>query len=460
MAAMPAHASVFRALPSVAAVAAAIEAEGAPETLAAALAREAVDHLRAGLADGSLPSGERPELLAQAVAIASAALTAISAPTPMPVINATGTILHTGLGRAPLSARAQAAVTTILAGYCQVEFDLASGTRGDRQRHVAPLLQRLTGASAALVVNNCAGATVLVLQALAQQREVIVSRGELVEIGGSFRIPEIMAAAGCRLIEVGATNRTRLADYERAITSNTALLLKVHQSNFVQEGFVESTSTAELAALARARGIPLVVDQGSGQLGDLRAARVEAPTIADELAAGAGLVCASGDKLFGGPQAGMILGDAELVARCQRHPLARALRIDKLHLAALAGTLQDYLLGGTVPTVAMLQEPLTQVRARAEDLVARLGDTGAITLTIEADRAAVGSGASPTSGPDTWVVALRGSATTRLARALRTGTPPVVPRIARDAVLLDLRTVANDHIDALAEAVRAALAHG
>lgn len=452
---MSADSSVLRHLPSVAAVAATLRGEAISEHLAGTLARAAVDALRQRLIADRAAGGDRAGLLAAATAHAQAALGRLRGAGPRPLINATGTVLHTGLGRAPLSPRARQAVADILHGYCQVEFDLDQGARGDRQDHVAPWLCQLTGAAAALAVNNCAGATVLVLQALAQDREVIVSRGELVEIGGSFRVPEIMAAAGCRLVEVGATNRTRLADYADAITERTALLLKVHQSNFVQEGFVEATPTAALAGLARSRGLPLVVDQGSGQISDLRVAGVEAPTLSAELGAGADLVCASGDKLFGGPQAGLILGDPGLVARCRRHPLARALRLDKLHLAALAGTLQDHLLSGPVPTLTLLTEDAAVVRTRAERLRERVG-AGAVA----ADRAAVGSGASPTSGPDTWVLRLEVAACERLARRLRTGAPPVVPRIARGAVLIDLRTVGDDQVDALAAAVRTALADG
>ncbi len=450
--------AALRHLPSVEAVAAELRDDGLPVAQASQLARESIAALRTAIAEGRTACAAKSEGLTIAIAQARSAAAALASP-PLPrVINATGTILHTGLGRAPLSARARQAVHAVLTGYCQLEFDLAEGKRGDRQDHVAPLLRRLTGCAAALVVNNCAGATVLMLQALAQGREVIVSRGELVEIGGSFRVPEIMAAAGCHLIEVGSTNKTRIEDYHRAITANTALLLKVHKSNFIQQGFVAEIGTAELVALGRECGIAVGVDQGSGCLVDLSVAGITAPMIGDELRAGAGLVCCSGDKLLGGPQAGIILGDAALIQRCKRHPLARALRADKLTLAALAGTLQDYLLGDpytTIPTLARLVEPVERVRERAQRLLTLLG--GVPNATIECGRSEVGSGAAPTQGPATWLLALRGESCDRVQRALRCDDEHAIARIAADAVLIDLRTVADGEIAPLAGAIARAL---
>lgn len=457
--------AALRLLPAVETVAAALRASGLPSALASQLARNAIDDLRPGLADGSSSFADKNAVLAAAIARARLAAAAL-ADLPLPrTVNATGTILHTGLGRAPLSARARAAVSATLAGYCQLEFDLDGGARGDRQDHVEPLLRQLTGCAAALVVNNCAGATVLMLQALAQGREVIVSRGELVEIGGSFRVPEIMASAGCRLVEVGSTNKTRIDDYRRAITADTALLLKVHKSNFIQEGFVAEVATSELVALGAERGLPVGVDQGSGCLVDLSVCGMQVPRLGDELAAGAGLVCCSGDKLLGGPQAGIILGSQDLVNRCKRHPLARALRADKLTLAALAGTLQDYLLGDpfvTIPTLALLSESATAVKARAEKLLALLPDRS--HAAIESGKSAVGSGAAPTQGPETWVLKLSGLTPDRVVRALRLDALHVVSRIAHGAVLIDLRTVAEDEVAALAAAIGRAIvgcaAHG
>jgi L-seryl-tRNA(Ser) seleniumtransferase len=450
--------AALRLLPAVELVAVALRASGSPSGLASQLARNAIDGLRSAIVNGSVEFADKNAALAAAIEHARLAVAAL-AELPLPrTINATGTVLHTGLGRAPLSTRARAAVSAMLNGYCQLEFDFDSGARGDRQEHVESLLRQLTGCAAALVVNNCAGATVLMLQALAQGREVIVSRGELVEIGGSFRVPEIMASAGCKLVEVGSTNKTRIDDYRRAITADTALLLKVHKSNFIQEGFVAEVTTSELVALGAERGLPVAVDQGSGCLVDLTSCGIQVPRLGDELAAGAGLVCCSGDKLLGGPQAGIILGSQELIKRCKQHPLARALRVDKLALAALAGTLQDYLLGDpfvTIPTLALLSEPVAMVKARAEKLLAMLAVQESVT--VEVGKSAVGSGAAPTQGPATWMLVLRGLAPDRVVRALRLDQAHVIARIARDAVLIDLRTVADDEVAALAAAIDCAV---
>ena len=445
----------FAFLPAVDVVADGLRAEGLPAAFATRLARQAVNDVRQRLQRGDAAFDDAAQALTAVRARAAAAARAATA-LPVPsVINATGTILHTGLGRAPLSRRAQAALQAVMDGYCQLEFALADGERGDRQTHVEPLLRYLTGCEAGLVVNNCAGALVLVLQALAQGREVIVSRGELVEIGGSFRIPEIMRSAGCRLVEVGTTNKTRLEDYRQAITADTALLLKVHKSNFTQEGFVTEVSAAELVGLGAERGLPVVVDQGSGCVADLSPLDITTSRLADELATGVGLVCSSGDKLLGGPQAGLILGAAPLVARCKRHPLARALRVDKLVLAALAGTLQDYLLGDpqrTVPTLAMLFEPLAAVTARAERLCAAIAEV--VTAHVVDGQSAVGSGATPTQGVATAVVRIDLASPERLAQRLRLDPAHVVGRVSRGALLLDLRTVREDQVEQLAAAVR------
>jgi len=441
--------AAFRALLSVDRLAAGLDE--LPPAPATAVARAVLAEVRSAVSAG---------LEAQAVdAAVDASVTAwrrrlLGEPLPR-VLNATGTVLHTGLGRAPLAPRARAAMARVAAGYCELEFDRASGERGTRQDHVAPLLRLLTGAEAALVVNNCAGATVLALQALAQGREVVVSRGELVEIGGSFRVPEIMACAGCRLVEVGATNKTHRADYAAAIGAETALLLKVHRSNFVQEGFVAELSSAELAELAHAHGLPLLCDQGSGCVDDLAPAGFAIGRVQDELAAGADLVACSGDKLLGGPQAGILLGSAQQVARCARHPLARALRCDKASLAALAGTLQHYLLDdprATVPTLRMLHADAATVRARAERLRELVGDGELLD-----ERGAVGSGALPTDGPPSTCLAFDG-AVARLARRLRCGEPPLIPRVSRDRLLVDCATLDDDDLEAAAAALRSALA--
>src|SRR5438105_191771 len=305
------------------------------------------------------------------------------------VLNATGVLVHTNLGRAPLAEAAVERLLTTAAGYSNLEFDLAAGARGSRQEHLVDILRRLTGAEAALVVNNNAGAVLLALAALAEGREVIVSRGELIEIGDGFRIPDVLGRSGARLVEVGTTNRTRAADYERAIGPETALLLRVHQSNFRLVGFTERPRLAELAEVARRHSLPLVDDLGSGVLVQLE----DEPSARDSLAAGADLVCFSGDKLLGGPQAGIVVGRAELVERLRRHPLQRALRADKLTLAALEGTLSLYLdperALRDLPVLRMLQEPAEAVRARAERLADLTGGT------VEETVARVGGGALP-----------------------------------------------------------------
>lgn len=442
------HAEGYRALPKVDRLAAALD--DLPRATATAVARQVQLELRAAIGDG-LAASDVPAAQSRALERWRARLRAGPLPS---VINATGTVLHTGLGRAPLGERARAAMARVAAGYCQLEFDLERGERGQRQDHVAPLLRLLTGAPAALVVNNCAGATVLALQALAQGRSVVVSRGELVEIGGSFRVPEIMACAGCSLVEVGATNRTRLDDYRAVLDDDTAALLKVHRSNFVQQGFVAEVATAELATLAHERSLPLIVDQGSGCVVDLAAGGFAIARVQDELAAGADLVCCSGDKLLGAPQAGILLGDAELIARCARHPLARALRCDKVTLAGLAATLQDYLLGDPVervPTLALLLGDPSAARVRAE----RLRELVAVGEVV-ASRGAVGSGALPTEGPATTSLTLDG-AVEQIHRRLRLGDPPVVGRIAKGRLLIDCGTVTDDQVEPLAAAIRAAL---
>src|SRR6188472_3218200 len=299
----------------------------APRPLATAAARAALERARVAIRDGDDPG--------DVLASARAELERLAAPALRRVLNATGVIVHTNLGRAPLAPAALARAVDVGGSYSNLELDLASGTRGSRQDHVAAALARLTGAEAALVVNNNAAAVLLALAALAEGREVVVSRGELLEIGDGFRIPDVLARSGARMVEVGTTNRTRAVDYERAIGPDTKVLLRVHQSNFRIVGFTESPTTDELAVVARAAGLVLVDDLGSGSLVDVG----DEPTAASSLAAGADLVCFSGDKLLGGPQAGIVVGRAELVGRLRRHPLQRALRADKLTLAALEGTL-------------------------------------------------------------------------------------------------------------------------
>src|SRR3954465_12765699 len=327
------------------------------DPLAVDAARAVLDRAREEIRTGADPGDLATRVRAE--------IAAARAPALRRVVNATGVIAHTNLGRAPLAAEALDRVQAAAGSYSNLEFDLARGARGSRQDHVAPILRRLTGAEAALVVNNNAAAVLLALAALAEGREVLVSRGELIEIGDGFRIPDVLARSGAHLREVGTTNRTRAADYERAVGPETAVLLRVHQSNFRVVGFTEQPSVAELAAVAGRHGLPLVADLGSGGL----VPPEDEPSAKESLANGADLVCFSGDKLLGGPQAGIVVGNAELVEKLRRHPLQRALRADKLTLAALEGTLGLSLAPAhaarEVPVLRMLQEPAETVRARA-----------------------------------------------------------------------------------------------
>jgi L-seryl-tRNA(Ser) seleniumtransferase len=358
-------------------------------------------------------------------------------------LNATGVIVHTNLGRAPLAEAALDRVREVGRGYSNLEYDVQAGTRGSRQDHVAAVLRRLTGAEAALVVNNNAAAVLLALAALAEGRDVIVSRGELIEIGDGFRIPDVLARSGARLVEVGTTNRTRAADFDHAIGPETAVLLRVHQSNFRQVGFTELPSVAELARVAQRHGLPLVDDLGSGVIGQVE----DEPSVAESLAAGADLVCFSGDKLLGGPQAGVVVGRAELVERLRRHPLQRAVRADKLTLAALEGTLALYLEPGAatreIPVLRMVGDEAEAVRDRAERLARLVG--GEVEETV----ARVGGGALPLAQLPSFACAVE----EELAGPLRLGEPPVIGIVRDGRLLLDCRTLTDSEIDEVAAAV-------
>ncbi len=356
------------------------------------------------------------------------------------VVNATGVVLHTNLGRAPLSADARAAVADA-AGYTNLEYELASGQRGSRTASLGALAAELTGTESATVVNNGAAALVLVLAALANDREVVVSRGELIEIGGSYRLPEMMEAAGARLVEVGTTNRTRLDDYRAAIGEDTALVLKVHRSNYRLVGFTEEVAPAPLAALAAEHGVPLVHDLGSGLLrAPVDGVLAHEPSVETSVAAGADIVIFSGDKLLGGPQAGIIAGREALLRACTGHPLARAVRVDKLQRAALEATFESHLRRDVpvdVPVVAMLHTDVAALRERASWMAEQLG-RGARAVPVEG---AAGGGALPGIELPSWAVALTAPDPTALAARLRGADPPVIARIDDDQVLLDLRTV-------------------
>jgi L-seryl-tRNA(Ser) seleniumtransferase len=407
------------------------------DPLAVEAARTVLAHAREQIRAGSDP-GNLGERLRQELAAARA-------PRLRRVINATGVIVHTNLGRAPLAAAALDQVVDAARGYSNLEYDLDAGGRGSRQSHVADLVSRLTGAEAALVVNNNAAAVMLALAALAEGREVLVSRGELIEIGDGFRIPDVLTRSGARLHEVGTTNRTRSADYENAIGPDTAVLLRVHQSNFRVVGFTEQPQLAELAELAHAHELLLVDDLGSGALVDVG----DEPTARASLAAGADLVCFSGDKLLGGPQAGMIVGRADLVEQLRRHPLQRALRADKLTLAALEGTLRLALdAPDEIPVLRMLRESPGAVLARAERLAAAIG--GEVEETV----ARAGGGALPLAEFPSYACAVE----ERLGERLRRGTPPVVGILRDGRLLLDCRTLTDAEADEVAAAVAAARA--
>jgi len=366
-------------------------------------------------------------------------------------INATGIILHTNLGRAPLAPEALAAVAEVAAGYCNLELELAGGRRGSRTQAIEPLLCELTGAEAALAVNNGAAAILLALAALCRGGEVVVSRGELVEIGGGFRVPEVIRQGGARLAEVGSTNKTRLEDYRAAIGADTRVLLKVHQSNFRTIGFTAETSIAELAGLARERGLLLVADLGSGLL---RAARCSGePTLSAALAAGADLVTCSGDKLLGGPQAGLILGKRAAVDRLRQHPLLRALRLDKMSLAALEATLLLHRdMPERVPVARMLGQSEPVLRARAEKLESLVG-AGA----VQRSEAFAGGGSLPEERIASWALVLDPTVgAERAASRLRACDPPVIGRVSDDRLLLDMLAVADGDLPEVAAAVAAA----
>ena len=430
-----------------------------PRSLVVRAVRDTIDHARAD--GGTTP----PQGWGAAV---GARVQQLAAPSLLPVINATGVVLHTNLGRAPLARAAREAMTRIAAGYSNLEYDLARGARGSRHALCRDLLVELTGAEDAIVLNNAAGALLVALSALARDGEAIVSRGELVEIGGAFRIPDIMARSGATLVEVGTTNRTHLTDYEGAVTERTKLLLKVHRSNFQVTGFTAEVSAQEIAGVARARGgsVASLYDLGSGLLTDLSPWGLSGePTVAEALASGVDAVAFSGDKLLGGPQAGILLGTREAIALCRKDPLARAVRSDKFTLAALEATLALYREPETsrreIPVLRMLTEDVNEVRRRAEALMKGVeGERGgkACSELIEGD-SEVGGGSFPGAKLKTWLVALHPQhlAPNALAERLRGGAPPVIARIVDDHVVLDPRTIFPDELESVARAVRTAL---
>jgi L-seryl-tRNA(Ser) seleniumtransferase len=421
---------LLRALPAVHELAAAAASEAAaPRWAVVEAARRVVARRRAAILAGEVDSAE------VAVGEVAAAASAMVRPTLRRVINATGVVLHTNLGRAPLAAEARRAIDEVAAGYATLEYDLDAGARGSRHVHAAQLLRDLTGAEDALVVNNNAAACVLALSALAAGRDVIVSRGELVEIGGSFRIPDILRTSGCRLVEVGTTNKTRIADYDAACGDATALLLKVHTSNFAMVGFTEAATIDEVVALAR---------------------RGDEPTVREVIAAGVDLACCSGDKLLGGPQAGILVGRAAAIARCRSHPLMRALRPDKLTLAGLAATLALHRDGraAEIPVVAMLAATAGELAARAEALRVACGALPGLTLAVEPVTSAIGGGAMPLAELASSGLVVTGRPADAIERGLRAAAVPVIARVHDDKVVLDLRTIAPDDEPAVVAALR------
>jgi L-seryl-tRNA(Ser) seleniumtransferase len=461
----------FRAIPSIEQLrqrptVRALEARyGAAATVDAL--REGAAMVRREIASGSAQSAdESPERVAAAIEqAAAAALGGLFRASLHAVINATGVVIHTNLGRAPLSDAAIARVAEVARGYASIEYDVASGSRGRRDVHAEPLLRVLTGAEAAVVVNNNAAATLLILAALASGREVIVSRGELVEIGGGFRVPDVMAQSGAILREVGTTNKTRASDYAAAISEKTALILRVHPSNFRIEGFTERPSVAELVAVGRKCNIPVAEDLGSGYLGaaatrvrpdsDPGLTRVRPgsdpslsePAVRDSIAAGVDVCCFSGDKLLGGPQAGIIVGRTALLDQIRRHPLMRALRVDKMTYAALDATLADYAAGraaADVPVQRMLTLTADDIRRRADALARAINAVDGWRAETVDGVSAVGGGSAPGVDLPTVLVTVErsGMSPDALDNFLRGLTPPVIARIERDRLVLDLRTVA------------------
>lgn len=457
---------LLRSLPSVSALLEDEEVVGwlhaLPRTSVVASLQSALQQVRERIMAGELSVAPDVDEILQD---AEAELTRRSMPSLRPVINATGIVLHTGLGRAPLCDSAIEAIVEGASGYCNLEFELDSGQRGRRSTHVRQLLCDVTGAESALVVNNNAAATFLILKTFAEDREVIVSRGQLVEIGGSYRLPDILAASGAKLREVGTTNRTRLSDYEKAAHPGVAsMLLHVHTSNYQVVGFTESVGILELVKLARRKGLLAVDDLGSGALFDLSAHGLPAePGVAASVAAGADLVCFSGDKLLGGPQCGIIVGRADLIELIEKNPLMRTYRVDKLTLLALEATVRHYLdiedALTSIPVLRMMSVPADELAARAqalaEDLQEALPDE---RFLVCSDVGFVGGGSMPGKELSTVLVQWRPECGTvdAIAAALRTGETPVVVRIRDDSICFDLRTIRTSDLDDLVEATVAA----
>lgn len=415
--------------------------------------RQSLERVRLDILHGRTDTPPPPALLVEE---ALGWLHALLAPTLQPVINATGVIVHTNLGRAPLSQAALQAIQEVGQGYSTLEYDIVAGARGSRTEHAAQLLRDLTGAEAALVVNNNAAALLLLLTALCRGREVIISRGQLVEIGGGFRIPDVMAQSGAKLVEVGATNRTHLHDYERAINEQTAALLVAHHSNYKIVGFTGEPSLTALAEVARAHHLPLLYDQGSGALLDTAPYGLDPePTVPAGLQAGCDVVAFSGDKLLGGPQAGILVGRSELINRCKQHPLARAVRADKLCLAALAATLTHYLAGQAethIPVWRQIARSPADIETEAMRWQQRLQQHNVATTIVDG-RSTIGGGSLPGATLPTKVVAISTDNVEELAARLRAQKPALIGRIQDGRFLLDPRTVLPEQVDDLIQSL-------
>lgn len=416
---------------------------GRPLTLDAI--RFVLDDTRARFKSGQITALPLADLI---LARAESTLAAWTKPTLIPVINASGVILHTNLGRAPMSEWTIRAMDVISRGYSTLEYDLEKGQRGSRLIHAEALLQKLTGAEAALVVNNCASAVLLVLSALANRRRVVIARSQLVEIGGGFRVPDVMKQSGAKLVEVGTTNKVHISDYEEALIESTGLVMRAHRSNFKLVGFTEEPELNDIVNVAHKAGVPVVDDLGSGALYDTaKYGLAHEPTVQESMQAGADIVCFSGDKLLGGPQAGIIIGNKVLLDRIKKHPLARAVRADKACLAGLSATLLHYLKDEAereVPILRMMSLTLKQIQGRAEAWAAEL-DQGLVV----AGESTVGGGSLPGESIPTFLLELRVISAERFLRALRINNPPIIARTENDKVLLDPRTVLPEQEGAL-----------
>ena len=426
------------------------------------LAREVTEEMRREIQSLEFPEKPKDELLNEAVRRIQSLCQHEGLSVLRRVINATGVILHTNLGRAPLSETARRSIANEAARYCTLEYDPTSGSRGKRGGHVEDLLTQITGAEAALVVNNCASAALLILTVLARDGETLVSRGELVEIGGDFRVPDVMSNSGTRMVEVGSTNRTNLNDYSRAMNDNTRLIMRVHPSNYRIIGFTDSPALSQLASLAHNSRLPLYEDAGSGVLNDLSSYGIsDEPVISESIAAGADVVSFSGDKLLGASQSGLIVGRRAIIDRLRKHSLYRALRSDKLCLAALEVTLDAHRRGAIeeIPALRMLALTKDAIEERAKTFIARLGgssELNSLKATIVAGQSAVGGGSGPNVHPPTALIALEHEhlKAEEIEEKLRRSSPPVISRIADDQVLLDLRTVDDSEVGELVAALR------